>query len=129
MCVNLRNAFIKTLFLEQTMCVSLSLSDSHRAIAFSIIHQLLSSFRAIDFSCFKHFAVLEILISRFSLPHTTASPSPDRAQAVLRELCDAHEISLFYLIFRFATTENGSRLWNLCKQVKTVHTAITFICF
>jgi len=34
--------------------------------------------RAIGFSCSKHFAVLEILISRFSLPHSAAPPSSER---------------------------------------------------
>lgn len=61
------------------MYLSSPSSDSHRAITLSTIHQRLLSPRAIDFSCSKHFAVLEILISRFSLPHSAVSPSSDGA--------------------------------------------------
>lgn len=85
---------------------SLLLSSSRprsRTVALSTIHQLPSSTRAIGFSCSKHFAVLEILISRFSLAHSSP-PSSDGMS--WRDAIASR------LISRFATgrsTENGDR--------------------
>lgn len=70
------------------MCLSSPLSDPHQAIAFSTNP---SSSRAIGFSCSKHFAVLEILISRFSLPHHrypgTSERFSDSAMATESRYC------------------------------------------
>lgn len=107
------------------MCLSSPLSDPHQAIAFSTNP---SSSRAIGFSCSKHFAVLEILISRFSFPHHRY---PERVSISPIVRCPRNLAIAFRLISRFVTksTENGRELWNLCKQVGAVRTVTTFICF
>lgn len=114
------------------MCLSSPSSDSHRAIALSTIHQPLLSSRAIGFSCSKHFAVLEILISRFSLPHSAAPPSSDKASDSPMVRCPRNLAIAFRLISRFVMegcTENGGRLRYLCKQVGAMRTVTAFICF
>lgn len=115
------------------MRLSPSSSDSHRSIALSTIYQPLLSTRAIGFSCSKHFAVLEILISRFSLPHSTAPPSSDGASGSPMVRCPRNLAIAFRLISRFVTkgcTENGGRLWYLCKHVGAMRGCdFCFICF
>lgn len=120
-----------TIFGVNNVSISSRFSDSHRAIALSTIHQPPLSpspcnwffvFRALCRPRNPNFSFFTLSLLRTSVIRTK--------QAVLRY--PRNLAITFRLISRLVTeghTQNGNRLWYLCKQVGAMRTVTVFICF